>query len=38
MRAFVQDVATNHLPYIHERREQLRKRQGIERSPHPPIR
>ena len=38
MRAFVQDIATNHLPHIYERLERLCEQQGIERSPLPPIR
>jgi hypothetical protein len=38
MRAFVEDMATNHLPHIYERLEQLCDQQGIERSPLPPIR
>jgi len=38
MRAFVEDMATNHLPHIYERLEKLCERQGIERSPLPPIR
>ena len=38
MRAFVQDMATNHLPHIYERLERLCEQQGIARAPHPPIR
>ena len=38
MRAFVHDIATNHLPHIYERLERLCEEQGIERSPLPPIR
>ncbi|MBZ5501037.1 MAG: hypothetical protein LAN59_02200 [Acidobacteriia bacterium] len=38
MRAFVRDMATNHLPHIYERLERLCERQGIERSPLPPVR
>lgn len=38
MRAFVHDMATNHLPHIYERLERLCEQQGIERSPRPPIR
>jgi hypothetical protein len=38
MRAFVQDMATNHLPHIYERLERLCQRHGIERCPLPPIR
>ena len=38
MRAFVDDMAISHLPHIYERLEQLCERQGIERSPLPPIR
>lgn len=38
MRAFVHDMATNHLPHIYERLERLCEQQGIERSPLPPIR
>lgn len=37
MRAFVRDMATNHLPHIYERLEQLCDRQGIERTHLPPI-
>jgi hypothetical protein len=35
-RAFVRDMATNHLPHIYERLEQLCERQGIAPSPMPP--
>ena len=38
MHAFVEDMATNHLPHIYERLEKLCAQQGIERSPLPPIR
>lgn len=38
MRAFVHDMATNHLPHIYERLERPCEQQGIERSPLPPIR
>jgi hypothetical protein len=38
MRAFVEDMATNHLPHIYERLGRLCDEQGIERSPAPPIR
>jgi hypothetical protein len=38
MRAFVRDMATNHLPHIYERLDKLCEQQGIERSPLPPIR
>jgi hypothetical protein len=38
LRAFVHDMATNHLPHIYERLEKLCEQQGIERSPLPPIR
>jgi hypothetical protein len=38
-RAFVHDMATNHLPHIYERLEQICDQQGIERAgPPPPIR
>ena len=37
-RAFVEDMATNHLPHIYERLDKLCDRQGIERTPLPPIR
>ena len=37
-RAFVHDMATNHLPHIYERLEQLCAQQGIERTAAPPIR
>jgi hypothetical protein len=37
MRAFVHDMATNHLPHIYERLEKLCDEQGIDRSPLPPI-
>jgi hypothetical protein len=37
-RAFVHDMATNHLPHIYERLEKLCEQQGIERTPLPPIR
>lgn len=38
MRAFVHDMATNHLPHIYERLEKLCEQQGIEQAPLPPIR
>jgi hypothetical protein len=38
MRAFVHDMATNHLPHIYERLDKLCEQQGIERSQLPPIR
>jgi len=38
MRAFVEDIATNHLPHIYDRLEKLCAQQGIERCPLPPIR
>jgi len=37
-RAFVEDMATNHLPHIYERLEKLCDEQGIERTALPPIR
>jgi hypothetical protein len=37
-RIFVQDMATNHLPHIYDLLEKLCDRQGIERSPLPPVR
>ncbi|HXQ25923.1 MAG TPA: hypothetical protein VN822_05915 [Candidatus Acidoferrales bacterium] len=37
-RAFVHDMATNHLPHIYERLEKLCQEQGIDRTPLPPIR
>lgn len=38
-RAFVRDMATNHLPHIYDRLEKICDQQGIERSaPPPPIR
>jgi hypothetical protein len=37
-RAFVEDMATNHLPHIYDRLERLCDEQGIERDPSPPIR
>jgi len=38
MRAFVRDMATNHLPHIYDRLDKLCEQQGIERTPLPPIR
>jgi len=39
MRAFVRDMATNHLPHIYDRLEQICDQQGIDRSkPAPSIR
>ncbi|HXX45059.1 MAG TPA: hypothetical protein VEJ38_10035 [Candidatus Acidoferrales bacterium] len=35
-RAFVHDMATNHLPHIYERLERLCERQGIEGTSAPP--
>jgi hypothetical protein len=37
-RAFVQDMATNHLPHIYDLLEQICRQQGIERSARPTIR
>ncbi len=37
-RAFVHDMATNHLPHIYELLEMLCDEQGIKRNPLPPIR
>jgi len=37
-RAFVQDMATNHLPHIYDRLERLCDQQGIDRAAAPPIR
>jgi len=37
-RAFVHDMATNHLPHIYERLERLCEQQGIDRTSAPPIR
>jgi len=37
MRAFIQDLAANHLPHIYDLLDKVCDRQGIERSP-PPIR
>lgn len=37
-RAFVEDMATNHLPHIYEVLTKLCDQKGIERSPLPPIR
>ena len=37
-RAFVHDMATNHLPHIYDRLERLCHQQGIEPAPLPPIR
>ena len=37
-RAFVEDMATNHLPHIYEMLEKLCDKQGIERDPAPTIR
>ncbi len=38
-RAFVRDMATNHLPHIYDRLEKICEQQGIERNkPPPPIR
>ena len=38
MRAFIQDMAANHLPHIYDLLDKMCDRQGIERSPPPPIR
>ena len=37
-RAFVHDMATNHLPHIYERLDRLCDQQGVDRTPLPPIR
>jgi len=37
-RAFVEDMATNHLPHIYDRLERICEEQGIERTSSPPIR
>ena len=37
-RAFVHDMANNHLPHIYERLERLCDQQGIDRASAPPIR
>ena len=37
IRAFIQDMAANHLPHIYDLLDKMCDRQGIERSP-PPIR
>lgn len=37
-RAFVEDMATNHLPHIYNLLEKICEQKGIERSPLPPIR
>jgi hypothetical protein len=37
-RAFVHDMATNHLPHIYDRLERLCSQQGIDRTAAPPIR
>jgi len=37
-RAFVEDMAVNHLPHIYELLLKLCEQQGIERAPPPPIR
>ena len=37
-RAFVEDIATNHLPHIYVLLENICDQQGIERSPSPRIR
>lgn len=37
-RAFVHDMATNHLPHIYERLDRLCDQQRIDRTPLPPIR
>lgn len=38
MRVFVEDIAKNHLPHIYGLLEKICERQGIDRSPLPPIR
>ena len=38
MCAFVEDMATNHLPHMYEMLEKLCDKQGIERDPRPTIR
>lgn len=38
LRAFVEDMATNHLPHIYERLNQLCDQQGIVHHDSPPIR
>ncbi len=38
MRAFVEDMATNHLPHMYNLLEKLCDKQGIERDPAPSIR
>jgi hypothetical protein len=37
-RAFVEDIATNHLPHIYTLLERICEQQGIDRSPIPSIR
>ncbi len=37
MRAFLQDMATNHLPHIYDLLDKMCDRQGIDRPPPPPI-
>jgi hypothetical protein len=37
-RAFLQDMAANHLPHIYTLLDKMCDRQGIDRSPPPPIR
>jgi hypothetical protein len=37
-RAFVEDMATNHLPHVYRLLEQLCDEKGIEVAPSPPIR
>jgi hypothetical protein len=38
MRAFVEDMATSHLPHMYNLLEKLCDKQGIERDPAPTIR
>jgi hypothetical protein len=38
MRAFVEDMAMNHLPHMYDLLEKLCDKQGIDRDPAPPIR
>ena len=38
MRAFIQDMAANHLPHIYDLLDKQCDRQGIKRNPPPPIR
>ena len=38
VRAFVEDMAMNHLPHMYDLLEKLCDKQGIDRAPAPPIR